>query len=372
MVQNNRRTYYAVEQVGIVPDGTSRVPGGCEVHGLQTIGSNVTFNTENILEIGQIDTYTSMENRPDVSFNMEKVFDGYPLIWHLATRKAAIDFDSGAATLSVKGLGARSEYKSVIYMGIYPDTQTTASNSSVACIQISGAYVSNLEYNLQRDGNFTESVSFVANDRTWLGVNGDGYNDYFDYDFTGANSPVYTSVYRRWDIDWENSRIPSDITGAEAVGSYYKNPYSTDPTATYAHIQSCRISTSLAREDLYELGRKAPYYRYAKFPVDVTCSFEVNSAKGDSKNAYAEQTNLSNQLIDIIVGKSTDNYATNNKIRFYLGPKNKLTSIDLSGGSVDGAVLAQTYNYVNQNTLTVAADKDLGGLAGTSIYLAVH
>ncbi len=360
----NRRTYYAIEEVGIVPIGTTSVDQSGVVRGLQNIGSNLNFNTEFVLEIGQIDTYTAMENRPDTTFNMEKVFDGYPLIWHMATRAAA-SAGTSATSGAVKDLAARSEYQSMLYMSIYPDTATnTTQASSVSTLITSGAYVTSLEYNLQKDGNFTESVNFTANDRYWAPAA--STETYFAWTFSGADAPgtADTGVYRRWDFDFTNSRFPKDIAGVNQTTN--KNDYdSGDATAGYAHIQSARVSTSLTREDIYELGRKAPYYRYAKFPVDVTCAFELASAAGDQKNAYAEAVNLQNQIIDLFIG------AEGHKVRLYLGGKNKLTSIDYSGGSVDGAILAQTYNYSNQNTLTISADTDFFPLNGTSVYNAV-
>jgi hypothetical protein len=48
------------------------------------------------------------------------------------------------------------------------------------------------------------------------------------------------------------------------------------------------MKVDLNRESVQELGRKAPYYRFANFPVEVTCEFEVMSTSGDWINAYEE------------------------------------------------------------------------------------
>lgn len=35
-------------------------------------------------------------------------------------------------------------------------------------------------------------------------------------------------------------------------------------------IQSIKISADLSRKEIYELGRKGPYCRYVKFPINTT------------------------------------------------------------------------------------------------------
>jgi hypothetical protein len=58
------------------------------------------------------------------------------------------------------------------------------------------------------------------------------------------------------------------------------NNYDTTNKIPRAHIQSCSMKVDLNRESVQELGRKAPYYRFANFPVEVTCEFEVISTSG--------------------------------------------------------------------------------------------
>lgn len=40
-------------------------------------------------------------------------------------------------------------------------------------------------------------------------------------------------------------------------------------------IQPIKVSANLTREKLFEVGRKGPYYRYVKFPVEVTEEIKV-------------------------------------------------------------------------------------------------
>jgi len=348
---NNSRIYYATQMVAVTSDlDCTTFTTGSVVHGLQTLGRTVSFNTENINEYGQIDTYVSVENRPDVNVTMERVLDGYPLAYWLATAHTSVIANNSFA------LGARTNYPCKIAIGLFPDTQTVASGTASATVIVSGAYVDGLDYNIPIEGNATESVTFVANDSVWYS----GSTDWFDYDFTGLDAPqtliglagTDPTVMRRWNVDMTNSLWPKDIRG---IASDNQNDVSGSTLA--AHIQDIAISTSLGRTDLNEQGRRAPYYRYANFPVDVTCSIGTNSGDGDWKSVYANQNNLANQIIDIYI----DDEASDHTLRFYLGTKNKLTSLDYSGGDTGGGVLTVSYSYTNQNTLTITGTDDPAG-----------
>ena len=81
----NRRIYYPVHSVAIAPLGTTNYTTSHVVRGLQNAGSTLTFNLEQIFEIGQLEIYENIESVPIIEITLEKVFDGYPLIYHLAT-----------------------------------------------------------------------------------------------------------------------------------------------------------------------------------------------------------------------------------------------------------------------------------------------
>jgi hypothetical protein len=332
----NRRVYYAIEQVGIKGDGDTATFGTSTiVHGVQSIGIDTTFNVDYLTELGQIDTYASMENRPDVKVTIERFLDGTPLAYHLAT--------SG---VSNSLLGSRTVNPCVIGFGIYPDSQTTASGTPEGTCTISGAYIDSLSYTLNIDGNFTENVGFVANDKTWA------TSDIFNYNFLGTDTPdnANDAVSRRWNVIMTSSTWPTSIPGLSSDGE--NNPIAGSGYG--AHFQTVTISTTLGRTDMNELGRKSPYYRYANYPVDVTCAIQVNTSKGDFVNAAAEAINLHDDPINIYIGDDSNAHA----IHFNLGTKNKLESVNQAGGDTGGGPLSATYNYKNKNTLTITSDDD--------------
>ena len=141
---------------------------------------------------------------------------------------------------------------------------------------------------------------------------------------------------------------PTEIQGIDASGN---NIAAGDSFS--AHIQTVTISSDLGREELFELGRRGPYHRFVTFPVEVTCAIETTTSEGDLIDAKAEQTNLTDQAIDILMIDST---------RLNLGSKNKLASITYGGGDAGGGNAAVTYNYSNFNSLTVLHDQDPAGL----------
>ena len=115
-----------------------------------------------------------------------------------------------------------------------------------------------------------------------------------------------------------------------------------------AHIQSITVSTDFGQENIQELGRFGPYHRFATFPVEVTCDFEVIATSGDLINVSGTAPNLANH--DIVI-KDTAGTVIN------LGDsgagKNKLTSVSYSGGDTGGGNATVSYSFSNFNVLTV-------------------
>ena len=152
--------------------------------------------------------------------------------------------------------------------------------------------------------------------------------------------------------------LPTQIHGISADGTNKK----TDGQNFDAHIQNITVSTDLGREEIFELGRKAPYHRYATFPVEVTCEIEVIAVSGDMVSAIEEGIltpgdatgcNDSGNLTD-----ETIRIATCDGTRIYLGKKNKLSSVSYGGGDAGGGNATVTYSYSTFNDFTVMHEAD--------------
>lgn len=332
------RIFYPLNYIAL---GNESVPSGAvPIHGLQSVSLNTSFNLEQVFELGQLDIYENVENLPVVEVTMSKVEDGYPLIYHLATANA-----------TSKTLLNRSNQKCSAVLSIFSDAQDNSSGVPSVQAYCSGLYVNSLQYNIPVASPVTETVTLVGNDKVWKSS-----SFYFNGHFTGGDSPA-SGVQRRQHVVMgaapTGSVFPSVIPGLTVVNG---SGYNIETAGQFgAHAQDISISTSLNREDLLELGHRRPYYKYATFPTQVTCSINVTpAANGDNVNADSNSTaNLSNEPIWIKLSDGT---------RFNLGTKNKLQSVTYGGADATGGNAQVSYNFQNFNFLEVTSLSDPAGL----------
>jgi len=358
---SNRRIFYACQAVGIGGDGVELSDANFrEIRGLQSVGINTTFNLEQVFEIGMISIYENIENIPDVEVTLEKVLDGFPLIYHLAT-------SDGSTSATLVG---RSNAKAGLALSITDDTQEAASGTPITTCFISGCFVSQVSYKVAVDGNATESVTLVANNKTWstgttwtadfepadnpgTGNNPGSTWDADPYDDTAPASQIASGIARRQHVNMAESLFPKLIPGINASGL---NTIDDVLKCYKASFQSFSTSANLGREQILELGRKAPYFRYVKFPVAVTCELAIITKNGDQVSATEEGTlgngqNLTDETIKLVLTEGTT---------IDLGGKNKLQSANYQGGGTDGGNATVTYSFQTFNDFKVTHTKDPG------------
>ena len=379
----NQRVFYATQGVAVGDRGATTLqnsPAAAAtqdstgkltiVHGLQSLGVTTNFNLEQIFELGQLSLYEQREDIPDIEVTMEKILDGYALVYHLGTN------DATNATLTGRA-DARADIRAVIGYATEDNIQQGGTNSGVAELYVSGGYISSVSYSLATDGNFTESTTFVGNDKAWLTGNGVPFgtilvesngtiNSAFSTAVFGNDAPVGvgSSVLRRENVvigaDGKTlgstvfrTVVPSFIEGATAgatgvVGAVGGTGLSTNcsiiPEDGTLYINSFSCSVDLGRESINQMGKRAPYYRYVSFPVDVTSDIEVVAVGGDNINAAEESQNLSDHSIQFVLDDSTV---------LQLGNKNKVTSVSYGGGDAGGGNATITYSMTNSNDFVV-------------------
>jgi hypothetical protein len=396
----NNRVFYATQGVAVgdigatavidsyVGDG-SVIDGDGNVmiaHGLQSIGITTNFNLEQIFELGQLSLYENLEEVPDIEVTFEKLLDGYSLIYHLGT------VDATNPTLTGRS-NARADVRMVVGYDTETSVQAGGTNSGVAELYCSGMYVSSVAYNLSTDGTFTESTTFVGNDKQWLtGSDAGGLltdaNGVIDAAFAttvfGNDAPVSddNSVMRRQNVVIGSAGkdlgasgtafrtvVPDFIEGATTGGVGVSGYGGTgiNSNASYIstdagpYLNSVSISVDLGREDIQQLGKKAPYYRFVSFPVDVTCDIEVTAIGGDNIDAAEEANNLSDHSIQFVLDDSTV---------LQLGNKNKLASVSYGGGDAGGGNATITYSMTNSNDLSVMHSGDpMNDLASADYFI---
>jgi hypothetical protein len=349
-MSSNKRIFYACQAVGIADIGdTTNMDSTALVHGLQSVGMTTNFNLEQAFELGQIEIYENIEGTPDVEVTLEKVLDGYPLIYHMAT--------TGVGTDS-KLLANRSKQRCDLRLAILDEgnNHISSSNEEVE-VYCSGLYVSSVSYSIPTDGNCTESVTLVGNEKQWLtGIATQLKKSEFA-DFDGTDSPVSSGdggVQRREDVMLNNSILPAAIQGVN--GSGVGNGWDSTSGIPRVHLQSINISTDFSREEILELGRKAPYYRPANFPIEVTCEIEAITTSGDFIGAY-EYGDPALDTVPTASGNNTGEEKIYIELRagygFDLGIKNRLSSVSYGGGDAGGGNATTTYSYTNFNDLDV-------------------
>lgn len=332
-----KRIYYPVHSAALSECGVNTYTA---IHGLQSFGRNTRFSTEPTFEIGQSEVYDLQENLPSVEITLEKVLDGYPLIYHLATPQAT--------TSSLQG---RSNARCTLGWAVFSDVQDSASGTPLARAVASGMYVSALNYAFQVQGNSTESVTLVGNNLQWN-------NAFTISSFDNADEPLAIAgsggVNRREDVllGADASVWPLNIPGVSASGTIEREATGTEYRV---HLQSVRISTNLGREELLELGRKGPYHRYASFPVEVRCDIEFLSQSGEFTQALEDADNLVNQTIKVMNREGTT---------IELGTKNKLSAVTFGGADAgqQGGNASCTMSFTNFNHLVCTHPQDPAGL----------
>lgn len=342
---DNNRIHWACQAVGFAADGSESYT---KVKGLQSVGTTTTFNLEQVFELGQLAIYENVEEIPDIEVTMEKVLDGDPLIYHLATPGA-----------TVGTLIGRSNEKCAAALSIFGETQDSASGTPNAQVTMSGLYVSSLSYTLPSEGNCTESVTLVGNHKVW--ATGGTYT--FDgsiYDNTDTPS---SGVQRRQDVIFgagvTSSTLPGGTGGGiPGVNDSGKNIDSPTGDGCVAHFSNITVSADLGREALNELGHKAPYFRFVNLPVEVSTDFELISSDGDLVDATeAGAAGGGNNLTDhTIILKLADTTVID------CGTKNKLSNVTYGGGDAGGGNVTTTFSYVGFNDLTITQANDPAGL----------
>lgn len=352
----SKRIHYGVQQVGFAKDGTTDF---IAAHGVQSIGITTNFNLEQVYELGQTAIYENMEQIPDVEVTLEKVLDGYPLLYHLATQ--------GSTSGTMLG---RSNRKAVVALSVFDDSLDSATGTPLAEVHMEEMAVSSLSYTISAEGNSTESVTLVGNHKKWLDVEG-GATAVFTGKFIGNNDTPNPTVQRREHVVFEpvtgsptgvdaNGQseawatiLPTDIAGVSADGTITKNADGKYPVP----IQSISVSADLGREEIFELGIKSPYDRFVSSTIEVRTDIEVLAVKYDGIDATEEGgnngapagSNLRNQTIRVRLKDGT---------QIDTGKRNKLTSVTFSGGDAGGGNVTTNYSYVTFNELVVQHPED--------------
>lgn len=294
----NNRVFYASHGVSI---------GGTTVQGAQSVGVTTNFALEQAFQLGQLALYDNAVTDPNVEVTVSKVLDGASTIWNLATTGNSLVGSANDTTTVVIAVG----------------DDTAASLTSTQGVTCTGMFVSSLNYSFPVDGPFTEEISFVGNHKSVTGT-------------VSAPSDSGQHVLRRQNFKIGDSTLPVEVSG--------KN------------LSNITISADLGRESIYKLGQFAPYHRFVNFPLEITTEITVTATDTDDVPCDVTSTTCTpsglptEQQINLVLcdGLGSGYY------QFNLGSKNRLQSVNYSGGDTGGGNATITYTYVTYNELSIS------------------
>ena len=353
----NRRVWYATHVVSLAPLSTTAYT---TTHGVQSVGVNTNFTLLNIMELGQSNLYELKEMIPEIDVTMDKVLDGYPLLFHLATQ--------GAGDPSLVG---RSNQQSQFCMNVYSDVQQSASGTPTSEIVCSGMYFQSSSFTFPVDAPFRESMTLVGNTKTY---NSSGF--VYTPTYTNADAPLALAGSGGTQI--RNDMIFYPIGNSSPASENSNTLDSNGQVAAFltilppeigvsssgtndlvngdflAKIQNITVSCNVGRDSVLELGRKYPYFRFAQFPIPVNTEISVIALNTDTQNATeagynGQGDNLYNRSIRIRARDGTF---------IDLGLQNKLTSINWAGGDTGGGQATITYSFITYQNYTVTHPAD--------------
>lgn len=355
---SNRRVIFSNKAIAFSPIGsTSYTP----VHGAQAAGITTNFNLEQVFELSNQSIYENIEGSPDIQVTLSKVLDGYCPIYLLATRGA-----------TYTSLVSRAAQDSIFALAIHDDTVTAATGIPIKECHMSGMVVGSVSYNFAVDGSFTEDVTLQGREKVWrssnflltnftefendepLSINGSGgvqRREDIIY-----SSTALTGVDVGFDVNGQVDSmdvtiLPPDIDGVGSSGLVTRQ----SDGSWSAHVQNIGVSFDFGREEVFELGNRAYYARFANPLTEVSTSISTYCINGDNISAtnagiLGNGNNLSNRTIKI---------RTREGLHVNLGYKNKLASVEEGGGDAGGGNETITYNYTNFNDCSVAHPMDV-------------
>jgi hypothetical protein len=357
---NNNRVFYGSQVAQLKPATTgNNYRAWYQPLGVQSVGFTSTFETEQTFQLGALDIYSVAENVPNVEATISKALDGTcPLYLMCMGGQSGITAanlsDFNDTQMNQKGLGALANNTVNFRLGIYNDTASNVDGSTNDWVQCSGMYLSSLSYTFPVDGNATEEVTLVGNNKKWS-QNNPTMGSMAAVTPTGEYATA-KKLARRQYINIKDSTMPTGSGGL--------------PTGVTQnidlHLQNVSINADLGRDQINELGSFAPYHRYATFPIEVTSEFELIATEGDYIDANdflfqsgcgIKYSNLSQFPIQLKVCGSGDG-----ALDIYLGSGNQLTSVNYTGGDTGGGNASITYSFRNYNDFYMKAVNSYSGV----------
>lgn len=332
MSTGQNRVFYACQAVGMA--GTY----GAEkyIEGVQSVGINTTFDFEQSFELGVLTIYENIEGVPSVEVTMERnLVSGVQPLWNSISRigRTAAGNTTNTTVPSEQVLSV-GEARPSVALQVYRENTTLAAPAATGTfsVKMSGMYLSNYTLNVGVDGPATESLTLTGNDYKWEKATTNAI----------AGGPTTTTgstsasgvVWKRQNVN--QLSIPEYLP----VGGYVLG----------SGLQSISVSIDFGREDIFELGKKNPYYKSPTYPVEVSTDIEfieTNTVTRDYGPANWTQDSTADVTRNTVLGFSVGDIAV------FMGSGNRLTGTSTTGGDAGGGNATITFNYQTFNELAI-------------------
>jgi hypothetical protein len=381
---SNKRIFYASQSINLQPVSTGNSPMEYrkESHynkygdgsswvvplGLQSAGVSTKFNSEPVSQLGTLQIYSQTETSPEVEVTLSKILDGTAPLYSICTAKVNPDDTSVLQSINADLTKVAPNMVNV-RIAVASDTGSAATGTANHHTLCERMYLSSVSFTFPVDGNAKEEVTLVGTSKTWGGsLTLPGNSTSTPYG-TGTDAIVRRQYISVTGIEKEASRDANGRITTPPTGSILPSnlPRYTIDGVSQPRLQNIKVSANFNRENINELGFFGPYYKYTTFPLEVTSEFEVIAVSGDlirandfeyqdneenDASAFScttKYTNLTNEEIVVKVCGITDNDA----LYLDLGKKNKLTSVNYTGGDAGGGNATITYSYQTFNKLNV-------------------
>jgi hypothetical protein len=333
----NKRIFYATQGVKLTPvdstggEGTAFIPGG-----IQSVGINTNYNIERVFQLGQLELYDTIENNPEVQVTLNKVFDGTKPLFLMT-----MGGHDGANPPVAPNSGSIVQFQNNrvnLDLYVHQDTNQGTTGDALSVVSCTGLYASSFTYTFPTDGNITEECTLIGNTKTWA--------------TNPADSDVFSSAVnakglaRRWKFAYDSCIFP---TGSGAI------PYDPANPTPFSNIT---INFDLGREAVYTLGQYVPYLRYVNFPLEITTEITSIAQDGDFLNIDEDTYSCESATaatVDKPIRLVVCGTGSEDKLTIDLGDKNKLQSVNYTGGDTGGGNVQISYSFTTNNTFVMDA-----------------
>lgn len=300
------RVYYASHAVSV---------NGSTIEGAQSAGITANFTLEQAFQLGKVAIYDNIITDAEAGVSVSKILDGADTIYKKFT---------GAAQSSIADHA--STQKDIIIAANTQDADTSMDDSNQQAVQVTGAFLSSVAYNIPVDGFATEEVSFVADNKSAS---------------TGTvSAPTGTSTRATYRQMISTAGFPTEVSGQ--------------------NVTNISISTDFGREAMYKLGSFDPYFRFANFPFEVSVEFTVANTGIDETDivltgvsATSDGSLPAKQTITVTCNNSEGGLASAHGYVF-TATGCRLSSISQDGGDTGGGNASTTYGYTTYNDLVIS------------------